>query len=384
VNSRTAPLRALRAAILAVLSLSCFEQPVQESLVLKFLPGDGVVVGIAVKLAPEDAFKDNRAARERIQALRRDLQENRDDWSRRIASLEPALQRTVWDMEAGNLQSVSRRIALEHAEDLTRFFSDTLIRAQITRRDGEAELQLTPGPGSRASRSQRDEFETRRKAWIDSYSRYLRAVSRLYAYLEEHPSRDAICFAAVFEEEVDAVQKEALGPPSQEEQELTDAVRRAVEETLDLFSLPTQSPYSLEELSRLVYDPFPAPLIVQLPGPILQSEGFVDQGSQVLKVPERSLWEALRGMRDRWVVPDLMQLKYRLQSDNQPLDLGALSNAKRSFIGPPSPAEIRQAFEEYLTPAPRYLVRWSTRGLKELDPAEGIERLWQLPTLPQD
>ena len=375
---------ALGIAILAAFSLSCFEQPVRESLYLKFLPGDAVVVGVSVSLAAEDIFKENRAARERIQARRLELLENRDDWSRRIASVEPALERTVWDRAEGNLQSVSRRIALEHAEDLTRLFSDTLIRAQVTKREEEMELTLIPGPGSRASRTQREEFETRRKAWLDSYSRYLREAGGIYAYLEEHPARAAVCFAAVFAEEVDATDREEAGPPSPEEKERIDALRKSIDEALALFTLPAESPYSLEELSRLVYDPFPAPLTVQLPGPILQNEGFLDKGDQILKIPERGLWEALGALKDRWISPDPLLLKYRLEVSKKPLDLAALVSAPRRATAPPTAAEIQQVLEEHLSPAELYRVRWSTRNLEEPDDSEGVEKLWQPPAPPED
>ncbi len=338
-----------------------------------------MVIGVTVKLAAEDVFKENRAARERIESVRRDLLESRDDWSRRIESVEPALERTIWDREEGNLRSVSRRVALEHPGDLTRFFSDTLIQAQFTPLDGESELTLTPGSGSRASRSQRAEFEARRAAWLESYARYLRATDGLYAYLGQHPSRAAACLAEVFREEVDAVEKEEAGAPTQEEKELTDAVRASIDETLELFTLPGQSPYSLEELSRLVYDPFPAPLTVQVPGAILQVEGFVETGESVVKVRDLGLWEALGALRDRWIDPDLLWLKYRLQIDNKPLDLTALVSANRHARVPATSVEIQQALEENLAPAPVYRLRWSTSDLKELDPSEGVEKLWQVP-----
>jgi hypothetical protein len=376
--------RALGAAALAAVSLSCFEQPVRERLVLKFLPGNAVMVAVSVDLAAEEVFEENRAARERIQALRRDLEQNRDDWARRIASVDPALERTLADRENGKLRSVSRRIVLEHAEDLSRFFSDTLIHAQITRREEEVELTLTPGPGGRASRAQREEFETRQRAWLASYSRYLHATGRLYAYLEEHASSAPVCLASVFAEETEDAKREELGEPTSQEQEMIDAVRQSIEETLSLFSLPEQSPYSLEELSRLVYDPFPAPLTVQLPSPAQQSEGFVDKGNQILEIPARSLWEALGALGDRWVTPDLLLMKYRLAIQRKPVDLPALVSVKRSATASPTPAEIQQALQKQLAPTHLYLVRWSTRNLPELDPSEGRDKLWQIPTPSQD
>ncbi|MCI0656579.1 MAG: hypothetical protein L0170_05850, partial [Acidobacteria bacterium] len=183
----------------------------------------------------------------------------------------------------------------------------------------------------------------------------------------------------VFREEVDAVEKEEAGAPTQEEKELTDAVRASIDETLELFTLPGQSPYSLEELSRLVYDPFPAPLTVQVPGAILQVEGFVESGEQVVKVRELGLWEALGALGDRWVDPNLLVLKYRLQIDNKPLDLTTLVSTHLRATPPETSVEIQQVLEANLAPAPVYRLRWSTRDLRELDPSEGVEKLWQMP-----
>jgi hypothetical protein len=165
---------------------------------------------------------------------------------------------------------------------------------------------------------------------------------------------------------------------------MSDAVRKSIEETLEIFSLPQESPYSLEELSRLVYDPFPAPLTVQVPGPVLENEGFVEQSDQILKIPVRGLWEALGSLGDRWVDPNLLVLKYRLQVDKKPLDLPALLRVKRSAGTPPTSTEIQRALEASLAPAPIYRLKWSTRNLKELDPGDGVEKLWQMPASQED
>ena len=367
-------------AALAGLSLACFEQPVSESLYLRFLPGNSVVLGITVQLASDEAFKNNRAASERIEALRRDLLQGRDDWSRRLERLHPALERLVLDREAGRLQNLSRRCLLEDQAEVESFFSDTLVRAQITRGENDTQLTLIPGPGGRATRSQREELETRLRPWLAAYSRYLTATKALYDYLEPHPSRAGPCLGALFRGEIEKTGAEEGDPLTPEEKDLAEAAREAMDETLDLFTVPEQNPYSLEELSRLAYDPFPASVTIQVPGPLLEVEGFERQGTQVARVPEMSLWSALLAENDRWISPDPLQTQFQHLKHNRPLDLASFLSQARRASEPPTPEEIRRSLEKHLFPAALYQVRWSTRDLKELDPSEGVESLWAVPS----
>jgi hypothetical protein len=370
-------LRLLGALCAGASFLSCFEQPVTESLTLRFLPGDAVVVAVQVTLADEDLFKDNRAARERIESLRQDLLQGRDDWAKRLEAMNPAVQRTTLDWKEGTLMSATRRAVVTEPSALSPFFSSTLIQATVTRREKETEMTLAPAPGGRASRSQREDLASRMDLWLQSISRYLAAGKALYEYLEQNPARSASCLQEVFHGE--ARGEEEAPSLSEQEKSLTQSLRDAMDETLDLFTVPEEEAYSLEELSRLVYDPFPAPITLEVPGKILDSEGFMLAGAQVLKVPELSLWNSLAAESGRWISPDLLQLRLQSLKENRPIDLPALLHQPRKALPPPSPKELRQALEKRLQPAGLYRVRWNTEGLKALDPSHELEPLLSPP-----
>ena len=188
--SRTASSVLLIAA--ALLTLSCFEQPVTESMEIRFLPGGAATVGVTVKISNPDQFRNSAAALERIEQTRRDILESRDPWTARLASLEPLAERTSWDREEGSLVRADHRVLLEDAQVLKRFFSDTLLRATLTVREKETEFVLTPGPGGRASRQQQATLKREMQKWTSSIARYLDAGGRLYDYLEQNPGRGGL------------------------------------------------------------------------------------------------------------------------------------------------------------------------------------------------
>ena len=161
---------------------------------------------------------------------------------------------------------------------------------------------------------------------------------------------------------------------------VVEPFKKAMEELLNLFSVPPDSAYSPEELSRLVYDPSPAPLLVRVPGPILEVEGFQDQGSGILRVPTLSLWGAFTLIQDGWISPNPVVITYEhLAGGKKPLALEDFLARPRGAADAPSPGELLRALEEQLKPAAVYRVRWSTENLPEMEDAE--TDLWDNPAL---
>ena len=149
---------------------------------------------------------------------------------------------------------------------------------------------------------------------------------------------------------------------------------------LNLFSVPPDSAYSPEELSRLVYDPSPASILVRVPGPVLEVEGFQDQGSGILRVSPLTLWGAFTRIQDRWISPDPAVIYYEhLAGGKKPLALEDFLARPRSASDAPSPGEILGALKEQLKPAPVYRVCWSTENLREMEDSEG--EIWDNPAL---
>ncbi len=363
-----------------LLCSACFEQPVTEKMEIRFLPGNAAMVRVTVKLANPEQFRESEAARERIEDARREIREERDPWTRRLQSLEPVAERTTWDREKGDLVLSDHRVVLEDAQILRRFFSDTLLRASLTIREKETEFTLVPGPGSRATRQQEEAFRHELETWASAAARYLQTGGELYRYLEANPDRAEACFASLFEAALSDEAKEGRPKPTSEDRKALDPLQDAMGEVLDLFSVPPDSAFSPDELSRLVYDPFPASLTLRVPGTVLEVEGFQDQGSGHLRVPPLSIWEAFARIQGRWLSPSPVVIYYQhLHEGKTPLDLADFLGRPRSAAPAPSPSELVRTLEEGMKPALVYRVRWSTGNLPQPEREGGV--LWDDPSL---
>jgi hypothetical protein len=368
------------AAILpAALTLACFEQPITESIDIRFLGRESALVRVTVRLADPGHFKESPAARDRIEAARRAIVELRDPWSDRLASLAPEEERITWDRSRGDVVRFDHRAIVADAVHLHSFFKDTLVQAQVTRREETTELTLTPWAGGRAGRPEAEKFERARDAWAEAVARYLEAGGRLYDYLEANPGRARPCFANLFKDLLPEDAREGADTLNDRDEEVVDPFSDAMAALLGLFEVTAGEAYSLEELSALVHDPFPAPLTVRVPGPVLEVEGFETGAGGTLRVPTVSLWSAFMRLEDRWITPNPVVVYYRhADKDKERLDLDAFLAQPRSVTRPAGVTEIVDALAKEMRSAPVYRVRWSTAGLEE--PQAG-ENIWDQPDL---
>jgi hypothetical protein len=358
--------RALAAAILIAGSLSCFEQPITESMEIRFLAANAAMVRVTVRLADPDRFKDSKPARDRIEAARRAIVEGRDPWSVRLASMAPAEERITWDRKAGQVVRLDQKVLVADADDVRKFFRDTLVHATVTRTEGAAEFMLTPWPGSRADGQERAALEGKMERWGAAIVGYVDDGRRLYDYLDANPDRARPCFCSLFKDFLPDETKGGCTALSPRDEGVVKPFNDAMGHLLGLFDLPADEAYSVEELSRLVYDPFPAPLTVRVPGPILEAEGFEAGTQGALRVRPIGLWSAFTRLDDRWIAPDPAVVYYRhLGHDKAQFDLDGFLALRRSVTPPSGPAEVLAALRDEMRPAPVYRVRWSTADLKE-------------------
>jgi hypothetical protein len=362
---------------LAMLTVGCFEQPVSERIDLRFLVRGGVVISVVVRISlPEDSR--NSLLRERVEATRRDLLEGRDAWSVRFEGLAPLRkERLAWEKSKGELDRSVHSALAEDEDAVRRFFSGSLIDASYTRGEHGGELVMIPGTGSRATSQQRQRLETKLDGWCSALADYYAATQALYRYLESKPQRAQACFGRLFEDLLSEEARARLGKTEPNEGSLIEDARRGMEQVLDVFSVPDDSAYSLEEISQLAYDPFPAPLVLHVPGSIGETEGFVATGKGELAMPGLSLWKSLRLLEERWHSPDPAMAYYEQteHGGEKPFDLDGFVSRKRSALPPPTPADVRRALKERLSPAPIYRVKWTTEGV---DPAADDALGWAI------
>jgi hypothetical protein len=196
-------------------------------------------------------------------------------------------------------------------------------------------------------------------AWTSDLAEYLQAGQDLYAYLDDRPDRARPCFGALFAERLNEKDAATLSPPTSEEKRKLERLDGAMERVLAVLAVPEGAAYSPDEVSHLIYDPFPARLTLELPGPPLSLEGFLPGADGTLTAASLGLWDSLRGLQGRWLAPDpVLFYVESAQAEGADVDLDAfLAKPRRSHL-PPSAGEVRAAIEARLRPAPLYRVSW--------------------------
>lgn len=341
---------------LCLVLVACFEQPIKENLALRFLENGAVLVHATVELADAESVS-NAAVKRRLEQARRDLLDGTDAWAPRFAALAPAAERYGWEKRLGEVKRLERSAALAEPASLSELFRDTSLSVtyRVVEEERWAELAIVPGASSRATRRQRKELDEALGPWCERVAAYLEAARNLYDYLDDHPDRARACLADLFSDLAEE-EKPAL---TEEEEALLEPLGKNMEEVLGVLLVDGDAAYSLDEISHLVYDPFPARLSVTLPGKPLEVEGFATAPDGALTVSGLGLWDALASLEGRWLSPDLVQIYVAHQSGGkQALDLDSLAEAPRRSDLHVQAKEVEQAIAERLTPAPLYRARW--------------------------
>lgn len=355
-------LRWVSLATAAVIILSCFEPPVAEDLRLEF-SADGLVT-ITALTRIRDVDESNAALQRRIEEARRAAFEGTDAWSGRFEAFGPTIERGEWEKHEGRLVSHSHSATSEDPQALSRFFADTGLVIEWRLADGRGELALYPPAAGNAGRAERQRVGRALDDWSAELAAYLASAEPLWRHLEANPDRARPCFAHLFSTYIAEQEVEATGELSAEEAGMVEELSDAIDQVTTILSVPEGEAYSLDELSRRVYDPFPAPLTVRVPGEILELEGFTTggDGGSDLHAGGTSLWQALRGIEGRWLSPDpavALVAHDIARSPGQSFPLAAFLSRPRQAETAPSAHEARRALAEHLAPAPAYRLVWS-------------------------
>lgn len=358
----TARRRRLALAVLLCLGLaSCFEPPVREDLHLRFLANGAVVATSTVRISADQDTR-NPALSRRLAETRRAILDGSDAWGARFALANPAAERFWWEKRLGDLAAASRSAAIAEPKGLEALFGDTSVAVtyRIDKDQGLAELILVPGPATRATRRQRQEMERTLEAWAAAIAEYLEAAGDLYAHLERQPDRARNCFGLLFSDLLEDRERKSFEEPAEEEAAMLERLDEAMRRVTDVLLVPQRAEYSPDEVSHLVYDPFPARLTVKLPGAPVEVEGFQPGEDGALVVAGLGLWEALRSLEGRWLAPDpvLFYVDNSRRGKQATIDLDAFLQKPRQALSAPSAEEVRQAVEELLRPAPLYRASW--------------------------
>jgi hypothetical protein len=330
----------------ALFLVSCDDIPRHEVTLSFDDSGEHVTIAAETKI-PEKGRDESRAQR-----LREDLVAYRDEWSLRFANANPADDRMLYERSHGTVVRVEH-VARIDADNLQKFFFDVPLSATVTRGPGWTELNLYPGTSTRATRQQREDVDRKLQTYAHRAVYYFTAVRTMYAYLEERPQRAAEMFKALFRDDDDP-HPVLL---TETEMNLVQSTRKA----LTGLAFGEDETGDLEREADLVFNPFPATLVVRIPNEPLIVEGFTRQEKGRLVVQPKDLIAAVASLEGRWISPD--PLAFAIRSDSKGLQdlapvLAAEPRRAEAVIGE---REVADALRERLQPAARYRVRFLTR-----------------------
>ena len=261
-------------------------------------------------------------------------------------------ERLHWEKEEGRLVYLERNLVQDDPTDLTELLADTPIHATYRVEDGVAELALYPETSSRATRRERREVERALDAWSELLGTYFDALENLYRYLELRPDRALACFGNLFESD------DSYGELTVDEEALLETLGESTAGLLEVLDVDEERAYSLDELSRRVFDPFPARFEIELPAPAIEVEGFLAAGER-FAVPGLSLWSALEVLEGAWITPDplLAWVDHERASTGEDFDVAAFAARSRSAQSV-ADLEVRDAVIDALSPEDVYRVTW--------------------------
>jgi hypothetical protein len=365
--------RALLVLPLLALASACFDGPVRESWTLRFLSGGWVVAGRTIVLSSAD--DSNPAVAKRLTAVRRDLLEGTDAWSERLGEMGPIAEKIEQERVTGAIAKATHRAVLAETDQVRQLFAATPVDASYTIVSGLAELRLVPGPADRATRADRQKVQRELGPWSTDVAKYFSAGSALWAYLDQHPERARACFGRLFRQ---VLEDEAPEPPPLlpgRETQLVDALQAAMKKVWQPLEVADGEAFTLDELSHLVFDPFPAPVEIQLPGPAIEVEGFATEaGRLVARGP--GFWHALERLEGRWLAPDpVLAFVRESRKEKSAFDLEGFSNQPRRTATPPSGGDVQKAIQAELNGAPLFRATWkvATDGDQPAEPGDDFE-----------
>ena len=177
----------------------------------------------------------------------------------------------------------------------------------------------------------------------------------MYGYLDGKPQRATEMFKALFRDDEDA--KPIL--LTETEMNLVEATRKSLTD----LAFGEDETQDLEREADLVFNPFPATLVVRVPTEPLIVEGFTREEKGRLVAQTKSLLDAVASLEGKWISPD--PLAFAIRSDSKGLvDLAPVLAAEPRRAEPViGEREVADALRERLRPAARYRVRFITRAL---------------------
>jgi len=336
----------------AILLTSCFEPVVEESLHLEFDEVGSLAITATTNMTRRD-YPKGHAVNGRLRDLRDAAQRGDDFWGRQLGMMSVQHERVIFDYTDKVLVGVARSVSLKETAEVEHLFRAFGVGTFVTREDDLVGFEVYPARATRATEEQRTIARRDMKATSEAFAAYLDAARRLYEYLERHPDRAKPLFERLFETSEIEIDEDELA--------LIEAVGERMNAITKIFELHESQPYTLDELSRLVFNPFPAETTIQIQGRVRDVVGFEAVGPNRYKVPTIGLWGALAAFEGKWLSPDLLVVDVNLKMKGEKNTAAAveqLLGQPRRYEPTPRASDILRELETRLAPASVYRLRW--------------------------
>ncbi len=359
--------------LLAALSPACFRVApvVQQRLEILFHADGAFEIGVTTRIAPSAYESDSEAVRRRVARVAEAIQHGDDIWSRAIRALQPLRESRTYEFSEGFLIEAYLQALVEQPERFDLLFDEIPARAYLEREEDLMTLDLVPTGGNRATVGQERRVLERLDRFSRGVARHVRDAAALYAYLEENPERTRPVLIEMFGLEIEE-SGESAGM-TEEETRLLKQIEEGASIPMEILDFEEGEEYTLDELSRLVFNPFPASIEIEVAGTIEEMIGFRSGEGGRAVLPESGLWSAFAGLEERWVSP--LPLVAHIEALRRSEDGGVeLDDAEflESFLARrlvvrrvPDPEEVRAALQEVLGPEDLYRLRWRLPGPRE-------------------
>lgn len=366
-------MQALRAAVAVAASLTtcaCFEDPIREHLHLTLVGGEVVVITATQDVASPDVAGPNQPLADRLDEARAEIERGWDRWRTLFDELDPAAERSTLERVDGLARRAQYSAVVPSFDAVERFLGSAGMAAVLAGDGSLLDLQLVPSGSPPATWSEREEVERRLDDWSVTVAEYLADAAALYEHFDRFPDRAVPCLSHLFDSH-----GEDSGPLGEDEEELLLRLKQRIESVSEVLLVGAEDSYSLNELSRRTFDPFPTRLTVAVLGETVAADGFLERDGY-LERPAIDLWNALVALEGRWIAPDLVTAMVApvpgdLQPDPDPAGFAA---RPRRFGPAPEPNEVAAALRVELVPLDLHRVRWRPMTLDGPDMEIGDPR----------
>ncbi|MDQ1346880.1 MAG: hypothetical protein QG573_249 [Acidobacteriota bacterium] len=364
--------------VLAALLGGCFEPPVAERMLLEFLSDGAARATLMIDLGRAEDF-ESPAVRKRIATAERELAAGTAPWLGRFESLTQGADGTSFQRTRGALREFRRWAELDDPAAFSELFAGDPVDFQYSRNGDRAALEISASGASRATRKERELVQREVAEWSLAFSQYVERVFELERLLVDQPEKRKGCWQRVFGVKGDGGDdgEDGDGQDAASEVELAPAeaaVAKAVGDSLaallGAFEIDSREGYSLDERVRRVFHPLSAQLLVTLPAPALEVEGFdspspeeqAGEEEHAYAFPERSLLATLDALEARWLAvgPARALLDHLRTNPDSEMDIECFVSGPviQESATPPGVTDVSDPLLELLRPEGAYRLVW--------------------------